>query len=342
MPIQITSKFVAVGKALINDEWLPVTITGNRTKFGPDPVKCSILLDLSQKESWLNKLNGLSSRLIRFQGQTVDGYNVWATDFEQEIVTAYSTLIKWEGTAKRFIESNTEDLNVINDEVTYSIFLPPIPLTSVDPNHNSSSNSLEGNDEYEFISWNTETDKAHLIYSNLYLEETIGIDKAIVKVQKYEIKFKRRISKINSIAVLFDNLEEEINDAITLISFICRKYVEWYAAQVNYIINTSSRDHAMAEAILYRLTTSAYRANEVIRHTWDAETIIQKEKLSRGLFQIILKNYSESKHKRMIYQAILYLLKSYEDNYLEVRLATIYSALETLVDGLSKENDFRE
>ncbi len=41
----------------------------------------------------------------------------------------------------------------------------------------------------------------------------------------------------------------------------------------------------------------------------------------------------------MIYQAILYLLQSYEDNYLELRLANIYSALETLVDGLSKEND---
>src|SRR5438270_8544279 len=107
MPIQITSRFVAVGKAQINDEWLPVTITGNRTKFGPEPVKCSVILDLSHKESWINRLSGLSSRLTQFQGQTADGFSVWATDFQQEIVTAYSNMTKWEGIAKQFIESNT-------------------------------------------------------------------------------------------------------------------------------------------------------------------------------------------------------------------------------------------
>jgi hypothetical protein len=339
MPIQMTSKFVAVGKALINDEWLPVTITGNRTKFGPEPVKCSVLLDLSLKESWLNKLTGLSTHLTQFQGQTVDGYHIWATDFEQEIVTAYSTMIKWEGTAKRFIESNTGDINVINGEVTYSIFLPPIPLTSVDPKHSSDAISLEGNDEYEFISWNTETDRARLIYSNLYLEETIGMDKAIVKVQKYEIKIQRNVSNASSIIDLFNNLDEKVNDAITLISFICRKYVEWYAAQVNYIINTSCRDYNLAEAILYRLTSSAYRVNQLIRHAWDADTLIRKEHLATDIFQKILKNYTKFKYKHMIHQTILYLLKSYEDNYLEIRLANLYSALETLVDGLSKEND---
>ncbi len=136
-----------------------------------------------------------------------------------------------------------------------------------------------------------------------------------------------------------NNIDEEVNDAITLISFICRNYVEWYAAQANYTINTSYRDFEIAEAILYRLTSSAYRVNQLVRHSWDANTIILKEQLATDLFQKLLHNFKELKFRRIIHQAILYILKSYEDSYLEVRLANIYSALETLVDGLSKEND---
>ncbi len=199
MPIQITSRFVDVGKAQINDDWLPVTITGSRTKFGPEPVKCSVLLDLSHKEAWINNLSGLSSCLTQFQGQTVDGFNVWASDFQQEGVTAYNAMIKWEGTAKQFIESNTADLNVINDEVAYSIFIPPLPLISVGSSRIPNSTSLESIDENELVSWNTAAGKARLIYGYLNLEETIGMDKAIVKVQKYEIQLKKSVPRINTI-----------------------------------------------------------------------------------------------------------------------------------------------
>lgn len=339
MPIQIISNFVAVGKALINDEWLPVTIAGDRTKWGPEPVKCLVMLDLYNKPLWLNSLKGLSSHITQFKGQTVDGFNIGSSDFQQEIATVYNTMIKWEGIARKFVESDVEDYPIKNSKAVFSVFLPPIPLIPVNFTHHLDKISQKDG-KSEYILLDTELSKVILMNSYMYLDETVGIDKASLEVQKCEINIEKHFSNLASLENLFEEIDKEVEDATLIISFICRKYVEWYASQVNIHEDTLiDNKQNTKEITLYRLTSSAYRVTQLVHDPQDSNIILQRGNLANGLFQKILKNYKQLECKHVIQQSILYILKSYQDNYIEMRLGNAYSALETLVDGFSQKNN---
>jgi hypothetical protein len=67
--------------------------------------------------------------------------------------------------------------------------------------------------------------------------------------------------------------------------------------------------------------------------------VVKLADLRSGLFEKLHENYQVSQYKTVIGRTIPFLLMSYEQGYFESHIANTYSALETMVAGLSLDGD---
>jgi hypothetical protein len=142
---------------------------------------------------------------------------------------------------------------------------------------------------------------------------------------------------IVSLKSILNGLEDALEDALRLVSFLSRRRIAWYEAEAIFLPGEDDPKQPPSTAIARRRRWLGYE-RETHKDVSLTDSLIKQKALQGGLFQHLLKNYESTPFKYAIYQTMLHLLASYESGYLESRLASTYTALETLVNVLGEHH----
>ena len=341
MNLQSIRDFVARGDAFRDDVSVPVTIIGSYDSLGYGPVQCTVILDTEQPRLALGDLFD-DQRTTQLRGRTRLGKGIWIPRFRLEGTTFADDQISWKGTAELFVEGVVGDLNEFDasgGEITCLAFIPPTPIALSHAVYaregDGTTTIVEG--ERKPICWNTTLGAAELIDTYRYHDgEKAGLDQASIRVRRCQVTIKIQSSGTVSLRSISRDLEDALDEALWLLSFLSRKRIPWYGAEVYFDPGDgSSRD--FRKAVVRREQWIGYEHERQAEFSW-VDLLVKQEALREGLFQQLYANYEASPFRNTIHRIIPYLLMSHGRGYIEPRLGIIYSALEGLVSSLDEDN----
>jgi hypothetical protein len=176
----------------------------------------------------------------------------------------------------------------------------------------------------------------YLIEDFDWFKESIGFDTAYARVQRLQIKIIPTPTEATSFCDILSALDQELGDALNLVSLFGHKRVDWYEARAEFI--PSGEDAAMPVLSAYAKRIAWLGFNDQsVDLSFTLESLVQTQALEDGVFQQVLSSYQKSNFKTTLKRAILALLTSFEQSNFEAHLGHLYSALETLVDGLDAD-----
>ncbi|MFN8432405.1 MAG: hypothetical protein U0V18_00195 [Anaerolineales bacterium] len=139
-----------------------------------------------------------------------------------------------------------------------------------------------------------------------------------------------------SLEKLIKELPDSFDETFWLISFLSRKRIVWYGADIVALPN--KENPAFRQAVAYRQSWLGFHQDLDREQSW-IDMVLKLEDLRNGLFEELLENYESSQYKTTIRRTIPFLLMSYEQGYFESHIANTYAALETIVAGLSSNSN---
>lgn len=125
---------------------------------------------------------------------------------------------------------------------------------------------------------------------------------------------------------IFDGLENELKDALHLITFFSRCFVSFNKIEIIAPVN---------RGLTYPSPQRVYVHNE--HHYSEQNIMFDFRCLSNGIFSKILLNYRKSEFYRALSISISFLVSSYSDKCLETRYFLIHSALESICKNMTKD-----
>ena len=244
------------------------------------------------------------------------------------------------GKAETFIKGNLNEFDPSGGEIICSVYIPTTPLAIVNSNHRLYPDGtiyIENPDEKrEGIKWNTKYGVAELTNNYIYADEDVGIDKAMLRIQRCQIILKIKSKEIVSLKLILQELSQIFDDTLWLLSLLSRRRITWYAGEAVYLPGNNSQTKNFKKAFIHRERHLGYEGTMGFGEH-EIDLLITADTLRGQLFQTLLTSYNSSRYKETIQQAIIYVLMTYERSYLEAYIGIIYLALETLISGLGGE-----
>lgn len=181
----------------------------------------------------------------------------------------------------------------------------------------------------EGIRWQTPVGEMTLADFYEYEKANVGIEKGLLQVQRCQIRLEGNIQPSLNVSKLFEALENELEDALLVVSFLSRRWVLWYELS-GMFIPEDGLEYSIVN-VKKRREVSQVSPNQY------RECLLDNRTLSEGSFQGLLIAYQTSPVKETLRRAMIFAVSSYERDVLESQIVSIYSAVEALVDGMSKK-----
>lgn len=336
MNLQSIRNFIARGDAFRDDTSLPVTITGSYSSFGPDPVQCTVVPDIGKLPSGSSDLFD-DQHTIQLRGRTELGKEIWIPRFRVTNTTHAGDQVSWKGIAEFFVEGNLGEFDASGGNIICSAFVPPTLIALSDcyyvPSYDGTITLERG--ERKGIRWNTILGEAELIDNYEYnRDEKVGLDQALIRVQRCQVTIEIQPAGVISLRSILSDLEDALDEALWLSSFLSRRRIAWYGAEAIFFPGDGPTKD-FRQAIARRRQWLGFQSETQADPSW-IDLLVKKQALKDQLFQQLLTNYEASPFHNTIRRAMINLLMSHERGYLEAQLGSIYAALEGLVDGLGE------
>jgi hypothetical protein len=327
--------FVARGKMETDNISIPVIVHGTYSSYEPTPISCTISPDGRRKTlGHISNFDKIEIKAITNEGEEIRILGL------QQVTTSYKdSKTTWKGIANYFIKGQLKTFSATGSEIHCSIFIPYTPLASAEASYVNSFDgtiTLDENSKREGVKWKTPLGQAELIDNYDYVEDKIGIDKATIRIRRCQacliIKPKGKFSLEN----LMKELPDSFDETFRLVSFLSRKRITWYSAEVMAFPGKGKSNFRQANA--YRQSWLGFQRDQRNEQSW-IDMVVKLTDLRSGLFEKLHENYQASQYKTIIGRTIPFLMMSYEQGYFESHIANTYSALETMVAGLSSDGD---
>jgi hypothetical protein len=344
MTHQRIRSFVARGQASRGDVFCPVTITGSYPTLAPDPARCKVMPDMDSLSALMDSVVDTEHR-TDLKGRTDNGRSIWIPNFQIGTYTGSrapdqmnNEQVVWEGVADFFVEGDLEAFDGSDGTIVLSISTSSTPISDAGvmymPYDDGTIRIWEDR-ERRGIHWATALGEAEFIDRFVYIpDDEIGADEALTRVKKSQITIEVRPGNAVSLQDILASLEQELQEALWLLSFLSRKRVVWYEAEALFLPKDNlSQDPR--KAVARRNAWFGYE-KELVSPSDDL--LVKQGRLKDGLFQQLLDSYVSSSHYDTIRQTIVYLLVSCERAYIENEYTSVYIAFECLVYGLGKEH----
>lgn len=330
-----SSNFVARGKMELDDASIPVIVHGTYNSYEPAPVLCTISPDGRRKAlGHISNFDKVEIKAITNEGQEIRilGLN--------QISSSYNgSKTIWKGIANLFIQGQLKYFSATGTEIHCSMYIPYTPLAKAEVSYMPSYDgtiTLDEKSKRDGIKWKTSWGQVELIDNYEYVEDKIGIDKATIRIRKCQAHLIIKPKGKFSLEKLIKELPDSFDETFWLISFLSRKRIVWYGADIAALPN--KENPAFRQAVAYRQSWLGFYQDQDREQSW-IDMVLKLEDLRNGLFEELLKNYQSSQYKTTIRRTIPFLLMSYEQGYFESHIANTYAALETIVAGLSSNSN---
>lgn len=330
LDLQRVREFVAQGTATHEGVSIPVTITGRYNLRGTDPARCSVI-------TMGDALPAGFRAPFELRGKTDRGTSIWIPDFE--ITGGRPNPVQWTGVAESYIEGDLEEFDASEGQIICRAFLPPSAIAGWRSHWEYGQDgtvSLRYEEERQGIAWESPLGKVTLI-DNFDLEsDRLGIDDATIHIRRLQAEVEVTHGEMMRLDQILSGLDQSLEDALWLLSLAGHKRLAWYEAEAVFYPNRDS-DQPI------RVATA--RRNQWLGYTTTSDAHdgiylpVKRRVLANACFADLHRAYQASAFKDVIQRAIMYLLVSYEQGYFESHLANVYSALETMVDGIGGTGD---
>ena len=322
-------KFIFNGKLANekNEEW-PALVYLEYDEYDPSVLNCKATLE--NFHSSFGDSGGLESN-SRITGELSNG--------NQALIKCvdYSRLY-WYRSGRVEVDLNVDavllgpsgDVPYDSGRFSYLITLLKAPSVEV---HTGRESTYLGNIERkrkadDAISW--EADIGNICIANYYELDKgkVGIQQADIQVEKSQVVISGRFTSPINVERSLARIEEGIKDVLTILSLINRRFIHWYEIDA-----TISKGEEYQE-ILHVLKRRRIRS---LQDSTQDPLFGQRELKSGRLFELLVSAYKNSMDKSAFERAITYLTASYERETLEAKLQAVYSAIEAIVNKLSKK-----
>jgi hypothetical protein len=329
MTIDTTKKYSFNGKIINdnNEEW-PALVYLEYDEYDPRILKCS--LGLENISTWPTVLENLQAN-PRIVGETPEGQNI---------------LIKYIGFsgAIRFPAKRGEvDLLYVTATQGY---LGSVPFTTgtyvfTVTLLNAPSVRISGYQESSYLGEikrgrkpddgiSLKSDLGNICIGNYYelKEAHVGIEYADVQIEMTQLIVSNKFNNQIIVEESIDHIENEIEDILTLLTFINRRSIEWYEIELRY------RETGKAPRSLVSVKRRKIRSI----NDSNPDPLFSQNELKKGLLSKLVEAYKHSPLRIIIERSIIFLTASYERETIESQLQAVYSAIEAIANPLSKKN----
>ncbi len=219
MNLQSMHDFIARGDAFRDDISIPATITGSYSYLGPDPVQCTVVPDIEKSPSGFGDLFD-DQRPIQLRGRTERGKEIWIPRFRVTSTMRAGGQMSWKGNAEFFVEGNLDEFDASGGEIICSAFVPPTPIALSDgfyvPSDDGTITLEKG--ERKGARWNTTLGEAELIDNYEYHREKVGLDQALIQVQRCQVTIRIQSPGNVSLRVISSDLQGALDEPLRLLS----------------------------------------------------------------------------------------------------------------------------
>jgi len=335
----IDHKFVARGEAVRGDVSAPITIQGTYSDFEHRPVQCIVMSDTSSWPDGFDAFNEENPCCLK--GKTHDGEEIWVSKLAQvsPSLNPKANQAHWKGVAETFIKGDLDEFDATGGEFICTAYIPPTPIAVSDARCTPSSDGTITMDDSprEGVRWNTKFGMAELIDNYDYVDDKVGFDTTLIRIQRCQIVIKFEGNGLISLRDILQELPKVLDETLWLVSFLSRKRIAWYAGDLMFRPNTGPTQD-FKQAIILRQSWLGYESQVGAGKSW-SDLLVHPKELRKGLFRELLTNYEKSVYKKVIRRTLPYILMSYERGYLEAHIGNVYSALESLMAGFRSETD---
>ena len=324
---------IVQGQLKNDDKEISVTLHYSLSDDSSSSINCTIIPD--------PKVAFKIDNSTTFRGTSSDGEEIWASEFNQisSTHTYKNSQTTWQCIAGIFIKGNLESLEFSDKKIICSFTIPSTPLALNNKHYTLSSDgtiTINSNVKLQKeIEWNTPFGKA-ILKDNYTYEDSAERSKTLIRTRRYQIAFDVKKKGVFSLNTFLLEVDEYLKDIVWLVSFLSKKRINWYKAKA-IVIPTKEGDE-FKSIIAYKQNWLGYEQDREREKQW-FELLVSEKSLRDGLFQDLVIGYEASPYRVIIQQTLPFVITSYEQGYFEAHLANIYTALETLIAGLSPEDD---
>ncbi len=162
-----------------------------------------------------------------------------------------------------------------------------------------------------------------------HYEPPFGRGNRLTRVKETGIYFRGEITNNHEPPKLLEQVEQEIEDPLRILSFISRKILRWFEIRATFV---------PADKEKYFRSTFLKRRNFKSHDTEAGEPLLLQRQLLHGKFPQLVERLRASPIKDWLLRAMSYSSSSHRDGSLESQLAAAYLALEALSLGLAQNN----
>lgn len=332
MRLQENISFLAKGYANKNSISVPVTFSGEFSNYSIYPVRCKVVPSMEILRNVPREFS--DSNVLELEGKAENGDEIWIPHFElhsSQSNTRNEPTVCWEGIAKFFVQGDLSSADEIDGKIHISLYTNSTQVALSNTSHryfpDGTSEILIANNR-EPLKWITEIGEAE--YIDVYVHndfDDIRGDKTQLRIRRCRISLQTHLANSGSLKSVIVNLSNYLIDALWLISFLSRKYVDWYDGLIYY----ENESQGPRRIKLRRDTYLKGRQND---DSSILDLLVEQKALKEGLFNVLYKNYISSQYHDTFRLAITHLLSSYESNILEIQYSSAITSLESLVDGI--------
>ncbi len=318
----------------------PAVITIKYTLNSTEPVECRIV---AQKNDIPHSLRGFGivedrSHCYQIRGDLASGKQFAIIEFNALTTTHSTNQFIWEGHAEFYVEGDLTEFDATHGKITcYATTTPSLLASSRNVYSLQSDGTVDlwkrGNDEW--LQWNSELGVAEYRETYSLFTEKHGLDKALVRTAKSQVVINCDVTGSISLEKICTNMDAALNDTYWLLSFLNKRRLDWYEAQIVFEPN----DDSSRGLRVYARRRQWFGYEDITAQTlsWH-EVPIRRESLY-DCFQHVLTNLRNSKIRKNIETAMTQLVISYEQGYFESRLVNAYAALEALISGTTSQRE---
>ena len=217
----------------------------------------------------------------------------------------------------------------IRGKYIVSIVLNDVPAVQVDSvGEMSYLGFISRNRKQEdAISWENELGKYSLADYYDHEKADVANEKATLQIKRTKIFVEKEFTQSTETEALLRSFEDEIKDRLLMLSFISRKWINWY--EIDIAIFSEGEDRTVYN-VTRRMKT---HSKEDIFKT----QLFHQKELKEGLFDKLTSEYKKSIYKEMLRRAINFLVASNQRTSIEAKIQAAYSALEAITTACCKK-----
>jgi len=277
---------------------------------------------------------------LELTGRTESGNDTWVQEFSATSERIAGGQISWKGTAELLVHGDLEVFDASGGTIVCSAFVPPSPLAvplDVDYIPSFDGTIKCSGAERKGIRWNTSLGAAEFIDYYEYEPARVGLDQALMRVQRCRVNIRYEPAGTVSLRSIVTTLQEELDEPLWVLSFLSRRRLAWYEADIHFRPAQGQRDGEFRQVTVRQKQWLGFESERQREMSW-VGLLVKRDALIDQLFEQMLENYRVSEFKEVIRQVIPFVLAAHETGYTETRLGILYSGLEALISGLCRDD----